>query len=265
MKLQDVLSAKKTMTVAEVAKDVELVKQIQIRLRDLQFPIGTPDGMMGPVTTAAFVAFARAFKDSGATLTPDLAKQLIQATSVPGFHPLLNLLPERVANLVGAPLQDVKSYLPGVLQALDQNKILQKPTVIAAIATIGVETGGFRPINEYGGPQYFTEMYEFRQDLGNTQPGDGALFRGRGFIQITGRANYRDYGKKLNVDLERQPELALDATIAAQILALYFVDRAVDKAATAQDWQKVRRLVNGGLNGWDVFNGIVQKSLGVLW
>ncbi|MBW4522559.1 MAG: hypothetical protein KME16_23175 [Scytolyngbya sp. HA4215-MV1] len=264
MKLQDVLMKNKALALADVAKDAELTKQIQIRLRELQMPIGEPDGRFGPITNAAFVRFAQAFKEAGTVLSPTIAKQLIQARTIPGIkNPLLELLlPERVAGLIpNASLGDVKKYLPEVLKALDEHTILERLTLVATLGTIGVETGGFRPINEFGGTDYFKEQYEGRSDLGNTQPGDGARYHGRGFIQITGRANYREYGKRLNVKLEENPELGLDAKIAAQILALYFVDRGVNKAAQNQDWEKVRRLVNGGLNGWDEFSAIVEKAL----
>ncbi|HEY9596378.1 MAG TPA: glycoside hydrolase family 19 protein, partial [Cyanophyceae cyanobacterium] len=171
--------------------------------------------------------------------------------------------PEVVADILKCPLKDSQKYLPGVLEALEEKGILDKPTLIAAIATIGVETGGFCPINEYGGPQYFTKMYEHRKDLGNVQPGDGARYHGRGFIQVTGRSNYRRYGEQLGLGrkLEDNPELALDPKISAQILAYYFYDRKVYQAARASDWRKVRKLVNGGYNGWNEFNNFVQRAL----
>ena len=59
--------------------------------------------------------------------------------------------------------------------------------------------------------------YEGRRDLGNTQPGDGKRYW-EGYIQITGRANYRRYGKKLGIDLENNPELAEQPDIAARVL-----------------------------------------------
>lgn len=171
--------------------------------------------------------------------------------------------PEVVADILKCPLKDTQKYLPGVLEALQEKGILDKPTLIAAIATIGVETGGFCPINEYGGTQYFTKMYEHRKDLGNVQPGDGARYHGRGFIQVTGRSNYRRYGEQLGLGrrLEDNPELALEPKISAQILAYYFYDRKVHQAARASDWRKVRKLVNGGYNGWNEFNNFVQRAL----
>jgi len=134
-------------------------------------------------------------------------------------------------------------------------------TLVAAIATIGVETGGFRPIHEFGSTEYFLNNYEGRLDLGNVNPGDGALYHGRGFIQLTGRANYREYDKALEVNLEDDPDLALDPDVSARILALYLFDRGVDIAAHAQDWRKVRKLVNGGFNGYDVFESYVNAAL----
>ena len=174
--------------------------------------------------------------------------------------------PEVVADILNCPLKDTQTYLPGVLAALQEHGILDKPTLIAAIATIGVETGGFCPINEYGDPQYFTSMYEGRQDLGNTESGDGVRYHGRGFIQATGRAVYREYSQKLGLGsaLEDNPELALDPEISAKILACYFADRGVSVAAKNGDWQKVRKLVNGGLNGWDTFDNFVQRALKTL-
>ncbi|WP_293106339.1 DUF4231 domain-containing protein [Moorena sp. SIO3I6] len=66
--------------------------------------------------------------------------------------------PEVVADILECPLKDVQTYLPDVLASLEEKKILDKLTLIAAIATIGVETGGFRPINEYGNAKYFTKI-----------------------------------------------------------------------------------------------------------
>jgi hypothetical protein len=261
MRLQDICNGTATLTLKQVAADADLVKQIQIRLRDLQMPIGEPDGRCGPLTSAAIARFCQAFNASADELSPEIAKQLIQAKTIPNCNPLLELLAaEQVADILSCSASDVKTYLPEVLQAFHQRQLLNRPTVIAAIATIGVETGGFRPIHEWGDDDYFTEMYENREDLGNTQPGDGVRYHGRGFVQITGRANYRDYGHKLGCDLEANPDLALDAKIAAEILAWYFYDREVDTAAQRSDWEQVRRAVNGGLNGWDEFINFVKRA-----
>jgi hypothetical protein len=138
-----------------------------------------------------------------------------------------------------------------------KNGLADRASLVAVLATIGTEVASFEPINEHGDTKYFTRHYEGRIDLGNTHPGDGALYHGRGFIQITGRANYRSYGRKLGVPLEGQPELALDAIVAARVLARYFKDRRISESAEKGDWKEVRRKVNGGLNGWKRFRALV--------
>lgn len=88
-----------------------------------------------------------------------------------------------------------------------------------------------QPITEYGGPMYFFRMYDpygqrpqVAKSLGNTERGDGERYCGRGYVQLTGRANYRHAGQKLGVDLEAHPELALNADIAARILVAGMAD-----------------------------------------
>jgi predicted chitinase len=96
------------------------------------------------------------------------------------------------------------------------------------LATAWHETGeAMQPIHERGGTDYFTRMYDpppagtrpsVAKYLGNTRPGDGARYHGRGYVQLTGRGNYRKMGKKLNIDLEGNPDLALDADVAEEIM-----------------------------------------------
>ena len=133
-----------------------------------------------------------------------------------------------------------------------------------AMATIRVEVGkNFKPIMEYASGQ----AYEGRRDLGNTQIGDGVRYKGRGYIQLTGRANYAFYGEKLGLDLISNPDLALDVDVGAKILALYFKERKVDEACVAKDWLRVRKLINGvnratGLpNGWNEFQTVITQYL----
>lgn len=163
--------------------------------------------------------------------------------------------PETISAALGAygPLENVAANWPLIQAAIEKQGIDSIPCRIAAIATVAVETGTFTPVKERGGPAYFTKQYEGRADLGNTQPGDGALFRGRGYIQITGRANYTNYGHAIGVDLAANPDLALDPAIAAHVLALYFRQRNIFRLAEVARWESVRRRVNGGLNNWARF------------
>jgi predicted chitinase len=108
--------------------------------------------------------------------------------------------------------------------------------------------------------------YEGRMDLGNTQPGDGARFIGRGYLSLTGRANYKLFGTKIGVDLTEDPQKAENPSIAARILVQYFLDRRERfmAALQAKDYGSLRRLVSGALTGSaEVQNKFViyQKAL----
>lgn len=179
------------------------------------------------------------------------------------MSPLLS--PATIAEKLAVPVQNAAAHWPHIVAGLEELGIGSPAVQVAAAATVAVETGTFQPINEYGGrtPEaaraYFTRFYEGRADLGNTQRGDGDRFHGRGFVQLTGRANYRLFGAKLGLDLENRPELALDSVAASRILAHFFRDRGIPAAAEAGNWELVRHRVNGGMNGWDHFKHCVDS------
>lgn len=164
-----------------------------------------------------------------------------------------------IATIVGAPEANVQSTWPTLLAQMELSGMGDGLVQIGVIATVGVECPPFKPINEYGNDAYFTKHYEGRADLGNTHPGDGALFHGRGLIQITGRSNYLKYSSVAGVDLLDNPDAALDPDVAAKILVAFFREHRIAEACMTQDWQAVRRKVNGGLNGWDRFSALVSK------
>ncbi|MFK8328427.1 hypothetical protein M2D63_000205 [Pseudomonas sp. BJa5] len=92
------------------------------------------------------------------------------------------------------------------------------------------------------------ERYEGRSALGNVEPGDGAKFRGRGYLMITGRANYQRYGEALDIDLVESPDKAAEPAVAAAILVRFFKDKEERfvQALAQNDLARVRRLVSGG-------------------
>lgn len=109
------------------------------------------------------------------------------------------------------------------------------------------ESAGFRTTEEFASG----EAYEGRRDLGNIKPGDGRRYKGRGLIQLTGRANYRDTGKVLKIDLENHPERAAEPVLSLRIACEYWKSRRINAAADRDDLITVTRLINGGLNGLD--------------
>ena len=160
---------------------------------------------------------------------------------------------EQISNTLGVPLGNVQTNLAGIMHQMEVEGLTQRPDMIAVLATIGVEVPNFLPIPEWGTGW----EYEGRSDLGNIYSGDGPRYKGRGFIQLTGRANYQHYGEVLGLDLVGNPDLALDPGVASLILARYFVERGTADYARAGNWSEVRITVNGGLNGWSRFWSIV--------
>jgi hypothetical protein len=116
-----------------------------------------------------------------------------------------------------------------------------------------------QPIHEYGGAAYFNRRYgpegqnpKLARSLGNTQPGDGARYAGRGFVQLTGRRNYTDWGARLSLDLVGNPDLALDSAVATRILVegsllgTFTGRKLADYLNGAiSDWRNARRVING--------------------
>ena len=112
------------------------------------------------------------------------------------------------------------------------------------------ECAGFKTMHEYWGPTPAQRRYEGRKDLGNTQSGDGKRYMGRGIFQLTGRANYREYGRRLGLDLEGKPELAADPVNALRIACEYWKAKGLNRFADANDITTITRRINGGLNGF---------------
>jgi putative chitinase len=114
------------------------------------------------------------------------------------------------------------------------------------LAQIGHESGCLRYVQEIASG----EAYEGRRDLGNTQPGDGRRFKGRGLIQLTGRSNYTAYGRQIGVDLLADPTIiATDPTLAVDVAGWFWSIRELNRYADVDDVEMVTRRVNGGLNG----------------
>lgn len=117
------------------------------------------------------------------------------------------------------------------------------------LAQAAHETGGFRYMKEIWGPTPAQRRYEGRADLGNTQPGDGHRFMGRGIFQLTGRANYTRFGPKVGVDLIAHPEKAAEPVTAVLLAIAYWNDRGLSAHADRDDLIAITRRINGGVNG----------------
>lgn len=124
------------------------------------------------------------------------------------------------------------------------------------IAILGHESCGFAYTRERWGPTAVQRRYEGRAGLGNTQPGDGLRYLGRGLIQITGRANYRAVSQGLAVDYIHHPEWLERPEDAARASGWWWLNNGCNEIADTGDFLRLSIRVNGkntrGLpNGWE--------------
>ena len=146
-----------------------------------------------------------------------------------------------------ASSQDIATYVKPLNKVLHDFDINTAKRAAAFIAQVAHESGSLRYKEEIASGA----KYEGRRDLGNTQPGDGKRYKGRGLIQLTGRYNYRKCGKALGLPLEENPKLVVeDPYTNAAIAGWYWQDCNINAAADADDFKKVTYLINGGYNGY---------------
>lgn len=243
----------------------ERVKALQNALKKKGFDPGAIDGDFGNGTEAAVIAFQ---KSEG--LLPDgiAGPQTLGALAIDFTSE--DKRPDATAKFTvgvvsdmfpSTPIGNIKKHLPSVLSALRKLDLGDQEMVLMALATIRAETEGFVPIDEFksrfntppAGPPY--SLYDNRRDLGNKGPTDGADFKGRGFIQLTGRANYERIGSQIGENLIANPNLANDPEIAATILATFLKnkERLIRGDLLINDLKTARKRVNGGSHGLDRF------------
>ena len=167
----------------------------------------------------------------------------------PSAAPALSVTEARLRMLAPGARPDI---VAGIAEGFDrlahENGVAERLRICHFLAQAAHETDGFRTLEEYGGAAYF-QRYEGRADLGNTRPGDGVRYHGRGIFQLTGRANYRRFGRILGLDLEAAPERAKEPAVSLAVAFAYWKARGLDAAADADDVAAVTRLVNGGRTG----------------
>jgi putative chitinase len=246
------------------------VETLQITLKERGFNPGAADGDFGPATRAAVIAFQR----SEGLLADGIAGPRTQrALKLAADESLPNVIPGITVTAVSmmfpfTPVDNIEENLPFVCNGLKERDLVDKPMVLMALATIRAETESFEPISE-GRSKFNTspgghpfDLYDNRRDLGNQGSGDGAKFRGRGYIQLTGRHNYQKYGQVLGKDLVENPELANDPTIAGRLLATFLKDkeRQIKEALVEHDLKTARKLVNGGSHGLRRFEDAFSRG-----
>ena len=258
------------------------ILKLQQKLLAAGFNPGPQTGKFDAATEIALKAFQ---KSHGLLNDGKAGVKTLEALNKFGAGPPVNLPPPApgkpiiekfTTNLVSqifspqTPLKNIKANLPFVLQAMKEAGMAEKNMLLMALATIRVESEGFEPIGEFrskfntsptGHP---FDLYDNRLDIGNQGPPDGERYKGRGFIQLTGRANYKEHGAAIGMGnkLVENPDLANDPLIAARLLASFLKakERPIKEALLDRDFKHARRLVNGGSHGLDKFKETFLKG-----
>lgn len=232
----------------------------QLDVRTLQFllnfnidrlfplaPVKT-DGCIGPATIQAITQFQRTVQGQ-ANPTGRIEP------ADPALRELRKAIPKVIsASLLQALMPDATSsaitrYFHPLIEGMTANDITTPLRQAHFIAQVGHESSDFRYSEEIANGA----AYEGRADLGNTSPGDGPKFKGRGLIQITGRANYTVYGQHKGRDFVSGTNyelIATDPALAVDVSCWFWTKHGLNALADADDIRAITKVINGGLNGF---------------
>jgi putative chitinase len=159
-----------------------------------------------------------------------------------------------------ASMARIRTFLPHLETTFDEFDINTPLRMAHFLAQVGHESGQLRYVRELASG----EAYEGRLDLGNTLPGDGVIYKGRGLIQITGRYNYVLCGLALDLPLLEKPELLEESLHATRSAGWFWSNKNLNSLADLDDLVKITKLVNGGLNGLADRTTIYNRARSVL-
>lgn len=143
--------------------------------------------------------------------------------------------------------QNIDKYVGPLNEAMEKFEINTPFRQVHFLAQLAHESGSLRYVEEIASG----EAYEGRADLGNTEPGDGVRFKGRGLIQITGRYNYEDVGKALGYDFINNPQDLEKPGSAVYSAAWFWSDRGLNRLADTDALLAITKRINGGVNGFE--------------
>jgi putative chitinase len=209
-------------------------------------PLGV-DGRIGSNTNAAIAEFQRRVvgqaKPDGRIDPRGATLRALQE----GIDPLFTR--EKLQGImIRADGPTVATFLTPLISTMANNFIDSPLRMAHFLAQLAHESGDLRYTEEIASGQ----AYEGRADLGNTQPGDGKRFKGRGLIQLTGRNNYKAYGDDRGKDFTTDataPLIASDAMLSADVSGWFWDSRGLNDLADLDDVNAVTKKINGGFNG----------------
>ena len=208
-----------------------------------------PDGQCGPATIATIEQFQHSVvggKDVIGLVTPDSAGGGTTLQALRGGMPN-DLVEQKLEGIyIGAAAATVVQFFGALLAGMTAGSINTPLRQAHFLAQVGHESGQLRYTEEIASGA----AYEGRKDLGNTQPGDGVRFKGRGLIQLTGRANYTAFAQACGQDVVANPELVAQKPALAVDAAVWFWgEHGLNALADKDDVLGITKCINGGTNG----------------
>lgn len=156
---------------------------------------------------------------------------------------------ESQLKLLGVRGDKALAFAGPITAAMEEYDINTRERQAAFVAQVLHESGLLKYTTEIWGPTPAQIRYEGRADLGNTQPGDGKRFMGRGLLQTTGRSNYARTGKALGVDLLEHPEFLATSLLASRSAGWFWKVNGCNEIADSGDFTRLTKKINGGING----------------
>lgn len=229
--------------------DVESVQRL-INLNAERIGLGEllkPDGIIGNKTFDALSTFQRTAQgrtDADGTVRPGDACLLALCSALPAaLEPVWLQLA-----WLNAAEDEVGKFAAPIAEVMRKYQINTPLRQAHFLAQVGHESGELRFRTELASGQ----AYEGRRDLGNTQPGDGPRYKGRGLIQLTGRNNYDDYTRTggFGIDVVEEPDrIAQNEQLCVDVAGWFWDRKGLNQYADRDDLETVTRIINGGQNG----------------
>ncbi|MBF0451636.1 MAG: peptidoglycan-binding protein [Candidatus Magnetomorum sp.] len=261
------------------------VVRLQQQLNALHFPCGREDGIYGPATAAAVIAFQQSHNIvHDGIVGPETMTSLDFATdeeirAAKDVHPVYNALaritPDKVSRLFPlAPVRSIEAHFPILKDALIQCQLTDLKAVVVALSIISAVSQSFSVHEETltrlntspGGTPF--DLYDYRRDLGNEGHPDGERYRSRGFCIFRGRFQYKRVGELIDMSdqLVEQPEQAAKVSVASKILACLIENQEKNiKCALMQNKLKsAYQLITQDIDGFELFRSTYRTGM-LIW
>lgn len=171
----------------------------------------------------------------------------------------MNLTAQEIAKATGSTLENAEKFRPYLNKYMEKYEINTPNRILAFLSQVGTESGSLKYTQEIASGS----AYEGRKDLGNIYSGDGVRFKGRGLIQLTGRANYEKMSKKVGKDLISNPELVEQPELAVEVSTIFWRDK-IRNGLNLNQWAdkfNLKQPISSNSN-WDVHTNITKAING---